>query len=600
MNPVAGLMTSETGGQATFTARLNSEPTDDVTIGLTSSNTAEGTVSPAGLIFSNLNWSTAQTVTVTGQDDEVQDGSQTYSIITSAAASSLDTDYNGMDVPDVSLTNMDDETAGITVTPESGLFTSENGDQATFTVRLNSEPTSDVTIGLTSSDTIEGTVNPEGLTFTSLNWSTPQTVTITGQNDYVRDGSQVYSIITAATVSLDINYNGMDAPDVSISNIDNNSEFQVNTYTANNQLYPSVAMSSDGNFVVTWDSYGQDGSDWGVYGQRFSSDGTTLGSEFRVNTYTTITQRLPSAAMDSNGNFVVTWMSRGQDGNGEGIYGQRFSSDGIPLGSEFQVNTYTTNDQRNPSVAMDSSGNFVVIWEGGGDGDSSGIYGQRYSSDGTPQGSEFQVNTYTANYQVSSSAAMDASGNFIVIWMSWGQDGSGYGIYGQRYGSDGTPLGSEFRVNTYTADDQYFPSAAMDSSGNFVVSWYSFYQDGSGRGVYGQRFRSDGTPLGSEFQVNTYTTGDQVLSSVAMDASGNFVVTWVSNGQDGSGGGVYGQRFGSDGTPQGSEFRLNTYTAGTQSRPSAAMDPSGNFVVVWDSFGQDGSSHGIYALNFIW
>lgn len=107
MNPVAGLFTSEAGGRATFTARLNSEPTDDVTIGLTSSNTIEGTVSPAGLTFTSLNWNTAQTVTVTGQDDEVQDGSQAYFIITTIVSS--DINYNDMNVPDVSVSNTDDD-----------------------------------------------------------------------------------------------------------------------------------------------------------------------------------------------------------------------------------------------------------------------------------------------------------------------------------------------------------------------------------------------------------------------------------------------------------------------------------------------------------
>ena len=98
----------------------------------------------------------------------------------------------------------------------------------------------------------------------------------------------------------------------------------------------------------------------------------------------------------------------------------------------------------------------------------------------------------------------------------------------------GAPAGGEFQVNTTTASSQGFPSVAMDSAGNFVVVWESFGQDGSGSGVYAQRYNAAGVAQGSEFLVNTYTTGYQQYPSVAMDGSGNFVVTWQSSGQDGS------------------------------------------------------------------
>ena len=144
---------------------LNSQPTANVTIGLSSSNTAEGTVSPASLTFTAANWNTAQTVTVTGVDDFVDDGNIAYTIVT-AAASSADGNYNGLNPADVSVTNTDNDTAGFTVTPTSGLTTTEAGGTATFTVVLNSQPTANVTIGLSSSNTAEGTVSPASLTFT--------------------------------------------------------------------------------------------------------------------------------------------------------------------------------------------------------------------------------------------------------------------------------------------------------------------------------------------------------------------------------------------------------------------------------------------------
>ncbi|GAB4335361.1 MAG: hypothetical protein Kow0037_15200 [Calditrichia bacterium] len=379
-----------------------------------------------------------------------------------------------------------------------------------------------------------------------------------------------------------------------------NPEFLVNTNTSNTQEYPAVAMNAAGNFVVVWQSWGQDGSRNGIYAQRYGADGTPLGGEFRVNTYTTDYQGSPSVAMDASGNFVVVWESWGQDGSSYGIYAQRYAAGGSPQGGEFRVNTYTTDYQSSPSVAMNPSGNFVVVWQSKGqDGSEYGIYAQRYAADGSPLGGEFRVNTYTTDSQSSPSVAMDGSGNFVVVWNSNGQDGSGYGIYAQRYGADGSPLGGEFRVNTYTTDSQSSPSVAMDGSGNFVVVWQSYEQDGSGYGIYAQRYAADGSPLGGEFRVNTYTNDYQQFPSVAMDAAGNFVVEWESNGQDGSGYGIYAQRYGADGSPLFSEFRVNTYTSDPQKNPSVAMDGSGNFVVAWQSFEQDASSYGIYGkLNY--
>jgi hypothetical protein len=144
---------------------------------------------------------------------------------------------------------------------------------------------------------------------------------------------------------------------------------------------------------------------------------------------------------------------------------------------------------------------------------------------GNPLGPEFRVNTYTTNMQgepvFPSSVAADPSGNFVVVWSSASQDGGSFGLFGQRYASSGTPLGPEFRVNTYTTSSQALPSVASDASGNFVVVWSST-QDGSSLGVFGQRYASSGAPLGPEFRVNSYTTGDQRYLSVDADSAGNF------------------------------------------------------------------------------
>lgn len=376
-------------------------------------------------------------------------------------------------------------------------------------------------------------------------------------------------------------------------------EFRINTFTTADQAQPSLASDASGNFVVVWQSDTQDGQGAGVFGQRYASSGSPLGAEFRVNTYVTSSQAIPSVAMDVFGNFVVVWNSP-QDGVFSlAVIGQRYASSGVPLGSEFRVNTYTTGNQRLPSIATDSFSNFVVVWAGNGqDGSRDGVFGQRFANSGGPVGPEFRVNTWTTDYQYWPAIAADAAGNFVVVWQSYGEDGSTWGIFAQRYASSGVPLGPEFRVNTYTTNSQVFPSVARAPSGNFVIAWQSRDQDGSVYGVYAQRYTSSGTTLGAEFRVNTFVTTTQALPSVSVDQFGNFVVVWADVSQDGSGVGVFGQRFASSGAPLGPEFRVNTYTTNSQIYPSVSARPAGEFVVVWESGTQDGSNGGVFAQRF--
>jgi hypothetical protein len=142
----------------------------------------------------------------------------------------------------------------------------------------------------------------------------------------------------------------------------------------------------------------------------------------------------------------------------------------LPVGAEFQVNTYTTNAQRGPAVAADAAGDFVVAWRSDGqDGSSFGVFARRYDSAGVAQAGEFQVNTYTTNSQRFAAVAADPDGDFAVIWESNTQDGSGTGVFGRRYDSAGTAQGGEFQVNTFTIGNQTNPAVAADAAGAFVV-----------------------------------------------------------------------------------------------------------------------------------
>lgn len=224
-------------------------------------------------------------------------------------------------------------------------------------------------------------------------------------------------------------------------------------------------------------------------GVAYAGPPTPTGPEFRVNSFTTDTQRDPSIAMDADGDFIVTWTSSGQDGSGYGVYAQRYNAAGATLFGEFRVNTFTTVSQFRPSVAMDADGDFVVAWiSSNQDGSSNGVYAQRYNAAGAAQGPEFRVNTFTTGGQFNLNVAMDADGDFVAAWNSYGQDGFFYGSYAQAYNAAGAPIGGEFRVNTFTTNNQAFPSVALDANGDFVVAWGSVGQDGSSYGVYAQRY----------------------------------------------------------------------------------------------------------------
>ena len=227
-----------------------------------------------------------------------------------------------------------------------------------------------------------------------------------------------------------------------------------------------------------------------------------VDAEFRANTFVQGSQRTPTVAMAGDGRFVIAWQSdSAQDGSGFGIYAQLYAADGKPIGNEIRVSSNQTVSQSLASAAMADDGEFVVVWSTNGvggiqaQGDEQGIYGQRFNSNGERVGSEFRVNSTTTNRQYHPDVAMSPSGAFVVSWISQNQDGSGRGIFAQRFSSSGERLGSEFRVNTYTANDQFGPSVAVAADGSFVITWFSRDQDGSDWGVFAQRYSSFGSPL---------------------------------------------------------------------------------------------------------
>lgn len=368
-------------------------------------------------------------------------------------------------------------------------------------------------------------------------------------------------------------------------------EFQVHTFTTDYQAHPVAAADPAGGFIVVWDSEVQDGSARGVRGRRFDPDGLPLGAEFPVNAFTTLAQGIPAVAADGSGNFVVTWTSYQQDGNGAGVFAQRYAA-GVGQG-EFQVNTFTTSDQKGVGIAADPTGDVALVWWSvGQDGSDAGIFTRRFDGAGLPVLGEQLVNVHTTGIQWTPAVAALGSDEFIVTWASYGQDGNGDGVFARRVGAGGVPTGAEIAVNSFTTGSQNAPAVAADAAGGFVVVWASGGQDGSAEGVFGQRFDAAGAAQGDEFRVNLSTLGVQREPAIAADADGGFLVTW--QGQDGDNYGVFGRFLSDAGTPASGEFRVNSFTANYQKRPAIAAAGAGEFLVVWESGFQDGSSGGVY------
>lgn len=325
--------------------------------------------------------------------------------------------------------------------------------------------------------------------------------------------------------------------------------------------------------------------------------GTALdASEFLVNSgFTVGAQSNAQVARDAAGDFVVVWDSFDQASSTSSadIYAQRYNAAGQPQGSAFLVNTFTTNSQSSPAVAMDAAGDFVVAWDSSLQASStsnSDVYARQYNAAGTAlQASEFLVNTITGSGQRHvSSVAIDAAGDFVVAWTSYDlvHNGSLYyydhNVYARQYNAAGTALQtSEFLLSATTSDIQRRPTVAMDAAGDFVAAWADYPPSSTHIDVYARQFDAAGSPVqASEFLVDTFATVSPTGSpSIAMDAAGDFALAW-----DSYQGGIYARQYTAAGTAlQASEFLVNTFTSGAQFSPSVAMDAAGDFAVVWEN-----------------
>ncbi|MGE5608344.1 MAG: SdrD B-like domain-containing protein, partial [Bacillota bacterium] len=333
----------------------------------------------------------------------------------------------------------------------------------------------------------------------------------------------------------------------------------------------AVAMVPDGQYVILRMRPANSGSQAGLCAQRYDAAGTPLGSEIYVSDSVETYYNPPSIACDTTGSFVVVWLDTQRR-----VMACRFDSTGVAQGNAFQVSP-TGVSCDTPSLGVGPNGDFVITWRYVGDyANGWDLLARHYNAAGVSQGDPFPIATRIVGDQQYAAVGVDAAGDFTIAWESWFKDSTDHCIQARRFNSAGEPLGDEFRVSGQSPADQLTPSLAMDRNGDFVVAWQSYRQDGDSGGIYAQRYNAAGVPQGSEFRVNTTTAGDQRYQAIAKSPEGGFVIAWQSMGQDGSGWGIYAQRYNSAGLPQGGEFQVNTFTANSQTDPRVAIDAAGN------------------------
>jgi hypothetical protein len=280
------------------------------------------------------------------------------------------------------------------------------------------------------------------------------------------------------------------------------------------------------------------------------------------------------------------------------VWGRRFASSGAPLDDAFQVNGSTVNVVRYPDVAFHpASGSFLVVWQVDPDSGDTGknIAARLFDSAGAPVGNAFRVNSHVTGDQVYPKVAALPSG-FVVGWSSEEQTpGSGRDVYAQRLDLAGSPAGSEFHVNAYTSGTQTLGGLASSPTGDFMLTWWSDSQDGDGSSIQARRYGSSGASIGGGFRVNEVTTGSQYRPDVDYDVDGGFVVVWMDAIDFDAD--VHARRFDSAGNG-GASFRVNTGTTGGQSLPRIATSRlfRGRYLVVWH--GPDGDNTGVFGQSF--
>jgi hypothetical protein len=366
-------------------------------------------------------------------------------------------------------------------------------------------------------------------------------------------------------------------------------QFQVNTYITGRQQFADIASDDQGNFVVVWVNDKDPNPNW-ISARLFNADGTPAADEFQVNTMIGGQVEEPRVAMAGDGRFVVVWHdTNGLDGSSYSVRAQRYWANGVPYGSEMQLNTTTSGVQGWPSVAVRDDGSFLAVWQGNGISDDYGVHAQGFSWDGIPIWAEFTVNDLTSGDVDYPDVSIGDGGLIAISWGSAATAGNdpNDSIQVRCFNWGGVVLGPQQQVNTYTNMDQYQSAVAVAPDGAFLVA---YNLDGT-QGLGGRLFSSACAPADDEFIVSSTTDGGY-WPDVTVDGQGRYVVTWKWNN-------IKGRMLSADGAPLGSEeFLLSIHdTFYGLGHPKVSAAPDGQFVAAWHSNGSTGNDNDSYSIQ---
>jgi hypothetical protein len=364
-------------------------------------------------------------------------------------------------------------------------------------------------------------------------------------------------------------------------------EFPINGAQPGDQSYPQVALRDTGGYVVWQDSL-MDGNGLGVAARRFDNYFNPTFGTFRVNQQAAGDQEKPQVTLLNSGGAAIVWQG-GRQG-AQSIYARFLNAAGtFTTTNDIRVNTYTNGQQIAPVIATLTNGNIVVAWASSGqDGSMLGVFARRMDASGQFLDATFQVNEFTTYNQRSPAVAALVNGNFVVLWISEQQRSTlnpSVDIMGRLFDSSGAPLSSEFRLNTANQGCAT-PAVSGAPDGGFTAVWAQREMATTNSwDIYVRGYASDATALNAVTRLNTTTYGDQYMPKISSVGAHQLVV-WTSLGQDGSWEGVYGRLLVS-GLADGAEFRVNTTTLSRQLHPAVASDGVSRFLVVWSGFVAD-------------
>lgn len=316
---------------------------------------------------------------------------------------------------------------------------------------------------------------------------------------------------------------------------------RVNTLTDDDQTWPRVAVAPDGSFLVVWQSREHDAdvknTRFWVRSQAFESDGSPMGSEQLLSELSSgegVDIHADVAALRSSdgtsAGYVVVWMSKNStaDDTNRSIQGRRVSATGATIGSQFQVNSDSSPNQRHPAITELGDGGFLVVWV-----DPQELMGRRFDGVGAPEGPDFQISTAFSGQKIDPDAAIGSGDQVLVAWMDAEAGLEGREIRARLLEGDLTFQGPDFRVNTLTTDEQSGPRVADLGSAGFLVAWQSESSVGADGDASIQARVITGPDQfdGPQLQLNVYETGAQEFLG-AFGRDGLAAVAWQSSGND--------------------------------------------------------------------